>query len=296
MPSTARSLTVPTAEQTQKGYRTMWRDAAIRPERAALVKGICDRILLPVNRVRYEEVEKLSGVPWFVVAAIHSREASLNFGAVLHNGERIIGTGARTHLVPKGRGPFSTWQAAAVDALTVAPHQLNKVPSWTVERILYEIERYNGWGYIGKVNSPYVWSFTNQYDSGKYVADHVFRHDAVDQQCGCAAVLIQLAAMDPTVRARLNGHDFSPPKDVTDNETRKAKTVAGTSAAGGVATGGGIEGTKAMKASTEQPVPVPSALPPASVSYSIIAAGIMIAVVATVVVTAKKARLAKQFG
>src|SRR5262249_52519607 len=126
------------------------------------------------------------------------------FAGVLHNGEKIIGTSRKTRLVPAGRGPFATWEEAAIDALTMPPHCLHRVVNWTLERILYEIEKYNGWGYLGKCNSPYLWSWTTEYSGGKYVADHVFSRTAIDQQAGCVAILKVLAEMDDQVAARLD--------------------------------------------------------------------------------------------
>ena len=40
--------------------------------------------------------------------------------------------------------------------------------------------------------SPYLWSFTDRYISGKYVADHQFDPDAVSKQIGAATVLKRL--------------------------------------------------------------------------------------------------------
>src|SRR3979490_17640 len=37
------------------------------------------------NKDKYSEVEKASGVPWFIIALIHSLESDLNFTTHLHN-------------------------------------------------------------------------------------------------------------------------------------------------------------------------------------------------------------------
>lgn len=196
----------PTPEQTAAGYHKLWREAHVLPTRRLALEKIAKKII--ANRGTYEAIERKIGVPWEMVGVIHSREASLDFRAVLHNGERIIGTGRKTKLVPAGRGPFKTWEAAAIDALGAPPHSLGKIKKWPIERILYELEKYNGWGYLGKCNSPYLWSFTDQYHGGKYVADHVFSHSAWDQQAGCVAILKVLADLD--VSARL----LPPPPDI----------------------------------------------------------------------------------
>src|SRR5262245_53876096 len=198
----------PTPDQTAAGYRNLWARARVLPGRHAAAEAIGRKII--GQRARYQAVEKKTGVPWFVIGVIHNREASLNFSCVLHNGEKIIGTGRKTRLVPAGRGPFATWEEAAIDALTMSPHSLHRVGNWPLERMLHEIEKYNGWGYLGKCNSPYLWSWTSEYSGGKYVADHVFSRTAVDAQAGCVAILKALAALDAGVAARLDGKAVVP--------------------------------------------------------------------------------------
>jgi lysozyme family protein len=218
---------MPTYEQTRAGYESMWARAKILPKHLTAVERIAHNILK--HKTRYQQIEALTGVPWFLVGALHSRESSLNFNCVLHNGERILGTGKKTKLVPKGRGPFTTFEEAAVDALTMKPHALNQIKEWPVSRILFEAERYNGFGYLGKTNSPYVWSFTDLYASGnyragKYVADGKWDASAVDQQCGVAAILKQLATFDESVAVRLDGIDIPPPPDIPKPEPKRERS------------------------------------------------------------------------
>jgi lysozyme family protein len=209
----------PTPEQTAAGYRNLWGKAAVKPERKAQAEAIARNMI--AVRARYATIEKKCGVPWFMVAVIHMREASMNFSCVLHNGEKIIGMGRKTRLVPAGRGPFATWEEAALDALTMPPHALHRIVNWSLERMLYEIEKYNGFGYLGKCNSPYLWSWTSQYSGGKYVRDHVFDPHAIDPQPGCVALLKALAALDAGVAARLDGKVVSLPKQPGTTPTPK---------------------------------------------------------------------------
>ena len=65
----------------------------------------------------------------------------------------------------------------------MAPHRLDQVKVWSVERMLYECEKYNGWGYLKRGPSPYLWSWTNIYRGGKYVEDGVYSASAWDQPC-----------------------------------------------------------------------------------------------------------------
>lgn len=144
-----------------------------------------------VHRSRYALLERTYGVPWFVIAVIHSLEASLKFSAHLHNGDPLT---ARTVNVPAGRplfragNPPFTWEASAVDALAMKGW-LN-LNDWTLATILERLERYNGLGYRNKgLNSPYLWSGTNHHTRGKYTRDGVYDPDAVSKQAGCVVLL-----------------------------------------------------------------------------------------------------------
>lgn len=148
---------------------------------------------ITANRPRYELAAKATGVPWDVIGVIHYRESSNDFRGVLHNGQKIIGTGQLTTLVPKGRGPFSTWEEAAIDALVNAPPYAAKNKDWSIGGTLDILERYNGLGYRNKgLPSPYLWAGTDQYVKGKYVADGKYDPNHVDQQLGVAPILMKL--------------------------------------------------------------------------------------------------------
>ncbi len=145
------------------------------------------------NRARYEAVEKVTGVPWDVIAVIHYRESSGSFAGVLHNGQKIIGTNKKTTIVPKGRGPFATWEEAAVDALMNCHPFAGKNKDWSLENTLDILERYNGLGYRNKgLPSPYLWAGTDQYTKGKYVADGKYDPNYVDKQLGVVPILMKL--------------------------------------------------------------------------------------------------------
>jgi len=169
-------------------YSKLLRGATLTNEK--LVLNCCERILQ--NRTRYEQV-KLA--PWYVIGAIHLLESSLNFGGILHNGESIIGTGRTTSLVPKGRGPFETWEESALDAMTLRRASL--IQPWNVEMTFGFVERYNGMGYRSHgINSPYLWSQTNRYTKGKYSSDGVYDPELVSKQVGAAATFIGFKMMD----------------------------------------------------------------------------------------------------
>ena len=67
----------------------------------------------------------------------------------------------------RGKPPF-TWEESASDALAL--RGLRGDTDWSLAGTLYQLEGYNGWGYRlyhQHVLSPYLWSYSNHYQSGK---------------------------------------------------------------------------------------------------------------------------------
>jgi lysozyme family protein len=173
-----------TFENTRNGYLALWN--SIKVTNKASADKFAKKII--ANEARYRKIQDATGVPWYFVGLLHMRESSCDFRGVLHNGEHIIGTKKVTQLVPAGRGPFRSWEEAAIDALKLKG--LHKIKDWTVERVAYEAERYNGLGYTKKgINSPYLWAGSNHQQPGKYVADHQWSPTAMDTQMGVMTVL-----------------------------------------------------------------------------------------------------------
>jgi lysozyme family protein len=147
------------------------------------------------NRGTYEEVTRAAGgsIPWWFVALIHNMECSLSFKKHLHNGDPLT---ARTRLVPAGRpasgSPPFTFLESAVDALTMPGKAYHLETDWTIPAVLFKLEGFNGFGYRKfhpSVKSPYLWSGSNHYTRGKYVADGVWSDKAVSKQLGSAVLL-----------------------------------------------------------------------------------------------------------
>lgn len=167
---------------------------------------------------RYKAVEKRTGVPWFVIAVIHQRESSQSWGGSLAQGDPW--NRVSTH-VPKGRGPFNSWEDAAVDALVACAPHAAQWKDWSAGGTMTLLEQYNGLGYANKgIPSPYIWSGTDQYRAGKYVADGVFDSNAVDKQLGCAGLILGLKALDPTVSFREQVSPTPPPPDIPKPEPK----------------------------------------------------------------------------
>ncbi len=178
-----------TYDALRSEYATLFTNCTVNDNRVVDVDAIIQRIF--DNQTRYEAVGQQTSIPWYFIGIIHNMEASLRFTTHLHNGDPLT---ARTVHVPRGRPisgtPPFTWEDSAVDALT--QHRLDRITDWNVCRMLFEMERYNGWGYRRyhpTVNSPYLWSFSNQYTSGKYVADGRWSATAVSAQAGGGTLL-----------------------------------------------------------------------------------------------------------
>lgn len=186
-------MTVWSYDGTKRGYRNLWDRAQIKEGNdEALARAFVAKVTSGEHEAQYKAAQQRTGVPWVWFASAHYRESSNDLRGVLHNGEKIVGTNQRTTLVPKGLGPFPTW-ADSADA-SVKLKQLDEVKEWTIERMLYEAERFNGLGYVGKNNSAYVWAGTTQEQLGMYVADHDYDPTVDDKRLGVAACLKALQA------------------------------------------------------------------------------------------------------
>jgi len=155
------------------------------------------------GKARYEEVQrrttnegKHTGVPWWLIAIIAERESGQNWSRSLAQGDRWDRVSRN---VPRGRGPFNSWEDAAVDALHL--DELDVIPDWTLEKALFALERYNGWGYFyHNVPSCYVWAGTTIQCPGKYTSDGHWNGRAWDTQLGGAAMLRTLMNADSTIQ------------------------------------------------------------------------------------------------
>lgn len=168
-------------------YRHCFDLCRIRPEHAAEIKMRVTRLMN--NAGRYKPVAADTGIPWYFIAIVHMMESNANFATHLHNGDPLT---ARTVQVPAGRPktgmPPFTWEESAFDALTF--EGMTGLSDWNTATMLYRWEKFNGMGYRAHgIFSPYVWSYSNLYEKGRFVKDHVFDPESVSKQCGAAVLL-----------------------------------------------------------------------------------------------------------
>ncbi|MGC2776891.1 MAG: hypothetical protein WA418_14790 [Bradyrhizobium sp.] len=183
---------------------------ARRWERAKLTRSFDAAAgCLVAAKAHYQVVEATTGVPWAIIAVIHERESSQNWSRSLAQGDPWDKPSVH---VPAGRGPFESWEDAAVDALVnCAPHAA-RWRDWSIGGALTLLEQYNGLGYARRgAPSPYVWAGTDQYRAGKYVRDGVYDPDAVDRQLGCAGLLKAMMVIDPSIGFPNRPEEAKPP-------------------------------------------------------------------------------------
>ncbi|MCB9743719.1 MAG: peptidoglycan-binding protein [Alphaproteobacteria bacterium] len=151
------------------------------------------------NKARYEKVAAQVNIPAPLIAALHMREASGKFNTYLHQGDPL-GRPAVHH--PKNIPIFHVWEDAAVHALNMKGYLRDDLgmdaQTTDMAAMATFAEHYNGLGYHNKGRvSPYVYAGTDQYKSGKYVADGVFDPNAKDKQLGVVAMLQGIGAGQP---------------------------------------------------------------------------------------------------
>ncbi|MBK7423434.1 MAG: hypothetical protein IPJ48_10235 [Propionivibrio sp.] len=171
----------------QSEYAAWYAACQLRAERKGELAYYLKR--LTQGQAIYQQVGTELNIPWVFIGITHGMECGFNFKAHLHNGDPLS---ARTVQVPKGRpatgNPPFTWSQSARDALIYKGY--HQVADWSVPHMLHLFERYNGMGYRRRgVPTPYLWSYSNLYEKGKFVADGHFDPEAVSKQCGAALML-----------------------------------------------------------------------------------------------------------
>lgn len=150
-------------------------------------------------------MEQRTRVPWPLIGSLNIMEGGGGFDKYLGNGQSIHHV---TTIVPKGRGPFPSWEDGAMDALKI--DGLLNVLNWSLGLMLMYGERFNGLGSLlyhhnsdtprqwpFTSESPYLWSCSNINDgTGKYTSDGHWTEGAdANKQVGVATMLKQMELM-----------------------------------------------------------------------------------------------------
>jgi lysozyme family protein len=186
----AAPVSRPKFENVADGYRELFASCDIRGSKRNQVAWYLSKVLDPKRRKAYEQVYEETCVPWYFVAITHGMEGGFDMRSHLHNGDSLR---RRTVHVPRNRpknwNPPTDWVSSAVDALKY--DKLVEKADWDLAKLMYRWESYNGWRsrLLHGINTPYLWSFSNHYTKGKYIADGVWSGSAVSKQCGAAVML-----------------------------------------------------------------------------------------------------------
>lgn len=178
----------------EAGYAKAFAAIKIRPEWQGPTDRVVDRIYDPNARKRLRKVEEASGTPWWLIGVIGAMETGLSFTSHLHNGDPLT---APTVNHPPGR-PTNwragmSWEDSAIDAVTTPPHDLRAIDDWTIGATLRLLERYNGFGYRNRGRwSPYLWSGSTSYETGKFGSDGNFDPNLVSKQVGAAVLIARM--------------------------------------------------------------------------------------------------------
>ena len=143
------------------------------------------------NQGRYEAVAQEADVPAKLIAALHWRESTGNFGTYLHQGDPL---GRPAVNWPNNIPVFHRWEDAAIHALNMK--------KWNRDTLQIDVntqdpgklgayaEMYNGLGYHNRsISTPYVYAGSSAYASGKYIADGRFSSATVDSQVGVVPLM-----------------------------------------------------------------------------------------------------------
>lgn len=152
--------------------------------------------IIKKEKKRYQKIEKATNVPWWVIGGIHMMEGSCDFGTHLANGDSLeMRTINQPAGLPLSGSPPFTWEQGAIAAIEQMGWQSTLIP-WSDPMVaLQRCEEYNGTGYRDyhpTVLTPYLWSGTENYSKGKYVADGKWDEDFVSKQVGLVPIWMAL--------------------------------------------------------------------------------------------------------
>lgn len=170
------------------------------------------------HKARYEFVASQTDMPAKLIAALHWRESSGNFGTYLHQGDPL---GRPAVHWPNNIPVFHKWEDAAIHALKMKKYNQQEIgihqDTTNFSQIATYAEAYNGFGYANKdKQSPYVYAGASPYISGKYVADGRYDARHVDQQVGVVPLMGSIQGIETE-------RDLSPKELTIDTAWERVK-------------------------------------------------------------------------
>lgn len=144
----------------------------------------------------YASVSQWTGVPAALIGVLNMRESNQNFRTGLGQGDPIDQVSRH---VPRGHGPFASWEDAARFYIHY-DHLDDNTSPWGYAYTCWKSEIWNGFGYRAHgVHSPYLWAGSNHQQPGKYVSDGNWDARAVDNQLGAIVVMVRMIELEPNL-------------------------------------------------------------------------------------------------
>jgi lysozyme family protein len=164
--------------------------------------------ILP-GKVRYKAVEAVTKIPAAGLGAVDYREDDCNPRDGLGQGDPWNKVSIN---VPAGKGPFLSWQAAAIFYLHYDKVDVFSAP-WTWAYACWKGEMWNGFGPRDHgVHTGYLWGCTSIYTGGMYPHDHEWSSTAKDGRPGIIPIMKRLQSIDSDFifDAAISDQPFSP--------------------------------------------------------------------------------------
>lgn len=178
----------PNRDERRGIYNSLFNTAYVLPDHEGTVEWYIKKLIPKIDR--YKKISDECKIPWYMLACIHSLEGAMDFNNNIQNGQSLS---KKTTIVPVGKGPYASFEDSVREEFLKTRASDIKDYSWDIADVLWFLESHNGFGYYyKKINTPYLWSFTNHYKTGYYVRDGVFDGAAVSKQAGAVAIILGL--------------------------------------------------------------------------------------------------------
>lgn len=175
--------------------------AAMRITREREIDKRAAQLIRPAILERFLPVQDALRIPIVWMLCSFERESGMDFTRSPAQGDRWD---RKSVNVPRGVGPFPSWEAAAIWSYKHDAIDQNSFP-WTFAYCCYAWEKFNGFGYRAHARvSPYNFAGTDQYDppsgkGGRYAGDGNWQPSQVDTQLGCVPLALRCMQLQPAL-------------------------------------------------------------------------------------------------
>ncbi|CAN5633962.1 hypothetical protein BH10BAC3_BH10BAC3_12710 [soil metagenome] len=166
------------------------------------------------EKVRYENVAKSTGIPWYFIGILHYMESGGKFNVNMEDGKPLANlkpsmeNGKTVFILTQSKSPRKskttkapntpdssvaqktpvTWEESTAQYLNLS--WLSKWYDWSIPGVLYCFEKFNGFGYRKNgIFSPYVWGGSNIYRKGQFTSGANYDPNLVSPLIGAGVIL-----------------------------------------------------------------------------------------------------------